>query len=1662
MFMASRPHDSARSHRRSITFGLFMSVTLLFLCGSVGALLLAPSAVAHAAGYTPANGNTAVTVYKNNLARTGNFGNETKLTPANVNPTSFGRVASFPTDGQTYAQPLFVPNVVTPNGTYNIVYVVTEHDSVYAFDADHTQTAPLWQVSLGASVPYNLIYNPNGLVDIKPEVGITGTPVIDPTTKTLYVVALAVENGNIVYRLHALDITTGLDKMPSMIIQASVPGNAYGSVNGVVNLLPTRANQRPALVLYAGKIYVAFGSFADAGPFHGWLLAYDATTLAQTAVFNLSPNNEGAGLWMSGDGPSIDPTTNTLYTATGNGIFNYSTGGTELGDSVVAFDISNGLKVKDYFTPFNQNCLRVIDRDIASTGVMLLPTQSGTSTPNLAIAGGKEGRIYLLDTTNLGKYNGTVTNPCDPAVQPTTTFDNVVQELGPNTVGSGLFSPPSFWQGATGSYVYTSANGDHLKAFQLTNGLLQVAPTSQSGEVFSFPGSNSVTSSNGTSNGIVWLISSSASCPLNDHCSASGGATLRAYDATNVANELYSSSTNSARDGINGYVKFTVPVVANGEVFVGTASTLEVYGLNPPAVLNTPTPTVQAPTATPFPTTPPAFNNIGITDDTNTLPGNFDGANSYSSQALVAAGLTPGQTVTVRNIPFIWPNVAAGQLDNYEVAQQVVPIKVPTGATTLGFLGSAVGGPTGGTGAFLFTDGTSQNFTITLSDWTLNAGASPPLSFNTVVATTAYRNVQAGKDPTKTYVFYTSVPLPTNGKTIQGINFPFKGSSGTIHIFALGTGIESAVPTPTPTPAPTATATPIPAPTATPTVGPTATPVPAVYNNLGVTSDTGTNSGNYDGSHSYSAQALQAIGITPGSTLTSSDGIGYIFPNVPVGQNDDYQFKGQQILVTNATGATKLGFLGSATSGPSTGDVTITFTDGTTMIFHLTFSDWTLNGGSATPVAGTVIAATTAYRHANTGSQLTKTYLFSTSATLPSGKTVASVTLPTVVSQGTLHIFAVGTDVGVVSPTPTPLPSTPTPTPLPVNTPTPTPLPVSTSTSTPLPGSTPTPTPLPVNTPTPTPLPVNTPTPTVVPPTPTPTGTPIATPPFNNRGSSDDSATGTGNFDGVNSYSIQALQAAGLIQGNIVTVNGINFVWPAAQAGSNNNYIVRGQVLPVTPVPGATVLGLLGSATSGPSIGTAQITYTDGTKQPFTITFSDWTLNGGGGKAIGKTVATLPYRNTPAGKQVTSTYIFYVDVALQSGKTVATVTMPSTVSQGWLHVFAVGTGTGTALTNVPTPTPSPAAVYNNIGTSDDTQPGAGNFDGANSYSAQALAAAGVQPGQPFTFNGVTFTWPNAAAGTPNNYAANGQVIPLSPVNGATAVGILGSATNGPSHGTAQITYSDGTVQNVTLALNDWTLNAGSAALTDGNLIAVSTLHRNSTLGADTQSVYILYTELPLLPGKVATSLTLPVGTDQGTLHVFAVSTVHAPAQSDAFNNIGVTNDAATGAGNFDGMKSYSLQALAAAGVTPGGQFQVNGIGFTWPSAAAGTQNNYTAAGQVIVPTVVANAAKLAFIGAATNGPSTGQGTVVYTDGTTQAFTLSFSDWTLNSGTSTILANNTSAFTMPYRNGPAGKETIATSLFYTDIALQTTKTVRYIVLPATVNQGVLHVFTVAMK
>jgi hypothetical protein len=480
---------------------------------------------------------------------------EKRLRPTNVNTTSFGKLFSRTVDGDIYAQPLFVPSLNIPGvGKRDVVFVATEHDTVYAFDTVGASDKPIWKVSFSdvakgvTPVPAQDTRCPF----IQPEIGITSTPVIDLSSATLYVLARTKEKGKYVQRLHALDIATGREKPNSpVVIAASVRGTGTASVSGKVSFDPLRESPRPALLLASGQVYLIWASSCDVGPYHGWVMAYDAHTLAQTAVLNTTPDGGEGGIWQSDAGPASDQQGN-VFVATGNGDLNVgpNSSGRDYGDSILKLRLDHGaIAVQDYFTPFNEKELDAKDWDLGSQGPVLFEDAAGPHKHLLVVAG-KEGRLYLIDRDRMGHHQ----------IQ----ADDIVQSLKlPAAYGAA-----AYWNGHVFYTDYKFITHD----FALDRGqLIQKAVTEPMSALAATP----TVSSDGKKNGIIWVLSTKS---WNESF-VDKPAVLHAYDAGNIAHELYNSEQRSERDRAGMTVRFAVPTVANGHVFIGTRGRLDVYGL---------------------------------------------------------------------------------------------------------------------------------------------------------------------------------------------------------------------------------------------------------------------------------------------------------------------------------------------------------------------------------------------------------------------------------------------------------------------------------------------------------------------------------------------------------------------------------------------------------------------------------------------------------------------------------------------------------------------------------------------------------------------------------------------------------------------------------------------------------------------------------------------------------------------------------------------------------------------------------------------------------------------------------------------------------------------------------------------------------------------------
>jgi len=587
-----------------------ISTTGLYTPPAVGGIhtVKATSGTASATATIAVSDLGGVITYHNDPARDGINTREYALTPTTVATATFGKLFSCTVDGAVYGQPLWVKALTIGGGVHNVIFVATQHDSVYAFDADANPCVTYWHVNLldtlhgGTAGEHSVTWNDVGncFGDVYPEVGVTSTPVIATLTNTVYLVSASEKNatdsgncsgttGTFYHRLHALDLTTGSEKFNAPVtIAASVPGTGDGSVGGIVSFNSQLHHQRAGLAVYGAKIFVSFAAHEDATPYHGWVLVYQGSNVQhQLAVFNTTPNGlNGAdgGVWAGGGAPAVD-SGGDIYVATGNGVFDEAPPppDNDYGDSVLRLHSMTGptpngtnLSIAGWFTPFDQLMLAQNDTDLGSGAPVLFPDFTSTTLPkHLLVQVGKEGVVYLIDRDNMGQYNPS-------------NNDQIVESFsGPG----GLWGTPALWH----NNLYIGGSGDSLRqyVFDPTKELFTMSVSSLSTHVFNFPGATPSVSSRAGSNGIVWTIDASlygyASPNGGVNCSTvpvpaacSGPAVLHAYDASNLSMEYWNSSmAANNRDQAGNAVKFVPPTVANGKVYVATRTAIYVYGLLP-------------------------------------------------------------------------------------------------------------------------------------------------------------------------------------------------------------------------------------------------------------------------------------------------------------------------------------------------------------------------------------------------------------------------------------------------------------------------------------------------------------------------------------------------------------------------------------------------------------------------------------------------------------------------------------------------------------------------------------------------------------------------------------------------------------------------------------------------------------------------------------------------------------------------------------------------------------------------------------------------------------------------------------------------------------------------------------------------------------------------
>ena len=640
----------------------------------------------------PGNAQVSVLTAHNDIGRTGQNTNETILNTSNVKLGSFGRIFTLPITGQAYAQPLYVPGVTINGAVHNLLIVATEADLVYAFDADNAG-APLWTASMvdsfhGAGMGEGPLTESAtiGCTDMQPQIGITATPVIDSATQTIYVEAKSVVNTNqsYIHRLHALSLLTGAEKTPGpVVITATVTGSGDGSNNNVLKFDNLHQMARPGLLELNGAIYIAYASHCDFGPYHGWFFAYDMATFTQKSLFITDPNGGLGGFWMGGAGIAADQNSN-IFLASGNGDFSNTSTPIEYGDSIIKLSTTNSiLSATDYFTPSNQSCLDGSDEDLGSGGVMVLPNQPG-AFPHILIQTGKQGRTYVVNrdvpmTTTPAHYNSLPNcQVSDPEI------------IEASAQGPGVFGAPAYWNNT----IYYWGNNDFLRSIPIVNGLPNFSNITDGNIKLGFPGATPSISSNGTAFGtaIVWAIDSHNYGPPG---AGPAPAVLHALDATAVAVELWNSAQDtSGNDKAGNAVKFTVPTIANGKVYIGTSTEVDVYGLKgtaqPPAT----------PVITPGTETFSTPVHVSITDATA-------GASIYYT----TNGATPTTSSTLYTRPF--PISATSTVQSIAALNGVTS---SVASVTYTF-GAAVAAP-----AFSPASGTfTGSVTVTISDTTSGA-----------------------------------------------------------------------------------------------------------------------------------------------------------------------------------------------------------------------------------------------------------------------------------------------------------------------------------------------------------------------------------------------------------------------------------------------------------------------------------------------------------------------------------------------------------------------------------------------------------------------------------------------------------------------------------------------------------------------------------------------------------------------------------------------------------------------------------------------------------------------------------------------------------------------------------------------------------------------------
>jgi hypothetical protein len=1243
-----------------------------------------------------------VTTFHNDNSRTGQNTQEIYLTPSNVNYTQFGKLFSVGVDADVYAQPLYLYGVSIAGGTHNVVYVVTENDSVYAIDADSgTVYAQVNLIPSGGSIVNSS--SDLGCSDMVPTIGISGTPVIDTSTGTMYLVATSKVNGSVVQYFHALNVTTLAESFGGpVLIQASAAGTATDGNGSTVTFVASEERQRAALLLENGHVLIAWGAYCDDPPYHGWVMSYNASTLVQEAVFNDSPNGAQGGIWIAGGGLAADSNGNIFF-PTGNGTWN---GTTDYGDSILKLGPPSGgtFPVLDYFTPWDQGSLYTNDKDVASGGLILLPTLA--SGQQLLAQEGKLGTIVLLDRNNMGTYCINANPAC------TSSDPQIVQEI----VGAsnGIWGSPAYWNGN----LYWAGGNDTINAYSFNangSGLISGTPTSQTTQSFTYAAPTPSISANGTADGILWALDGSgyaSTCTAGSTCLG-----LYAYDATNLSSVLYNSmQAANNRDSPGVAVKYATPTIANGKVYVGTQDALSVFGL-----LSTPAAGIAASLTSADTIYGIASNGSAVTN------GGLDGSGyAYSATLLGTSIVWNGSTFTLG---------AAGVPDG----ASSTTIALPAGNySTLNLLGTAAGGGAQPNQTFVVTysDGTTSTFTQSLSDWLYPQGYAG----ESIVSTMAYRlSITGTQSAGPVYLYGYSFAL-NSAKTVASITLP---SNRDVVVFAMDL-----------TPAVTPTV-------ATPTFSPSAgayssaqsvslsdgTSGATIYYTTNGSTPT-TSSSKYSAQLSISATTkIEAIAVASGYTnsavasatytITSGgttpvsvsltgaddvygiantgspvsggglDGAGYAYSATLLGTSIVWNGSAFTLGAAGALDAASsttialpagsystLNLLGTAAGGGAQPNQTIvvTYSDGSTSTFTQSLSDWLYPQG----YAGETVVSTMAYRISITGAQSTgPVYLYGYSFALNSAKTVASITLP---SNRAVVVFAMDlTPVASVAQTPA---ATPTFSPAAGTYTTTQSVSLSDSTSgatiyyttngsTPTTNSSKYSAPLPISTTTTinaiavasgyTNSVMASATYTIA-----VTGTPVSV-----------SLTGADDMYGI--ANTGAPVSGGGLDGSgyaySATLLGTSIVWNGSTftLGAAGALDAASSTTITLPAGNYSTLNFLGTAAGGGNQlnQTFIVTYSDGTTSTFTQSLSDWfTPQGYAGET---TVLTMAYRISITGATSPGPcYLYGYSFALNSAKTVASITLPSNSNVVVLAMDLTPASGAAPIATAATPTFSPA------------------------------------------------------------------------------------------------------------------------------------------------------------------------------------------------------------------------------------------------------------------------------------------------------------------------------------------------------------------------------------